>query len=654
MGSPHVQITGDELNQFSLKQQPANSIDPGGYSFFIIRFVPVVEGPITAEVTIENNDLDENPYTFTLEGTGQQGGTAKVDASDVDLTSPDGDEKLVAGETRTITWTGGEATQFVRIEYSSDNGSTYTTIAERAPNTGKYDWVVPPLSSPVCLVRISDADGALTAPISYRIEFDLKVKRAPENADAGGRFTIRVAVPDAETQTTRVADLALIFDVEKSTESIALNFTESVALDPGYFSGEWRHVQVDFDMEASAASVSIDNRLFLEKAPLLQLPKASILPEINVTYGTGFAAEVWMDNLAIKFQDRSGLLVGISEAAFEPIIGDAFDRYFTGEFPLPGGWLFHLPADQVGEDRRLADDASVSKTDSDKTQVDQTAGSVIQPSTFANIDNAESVTPVRSFKFKLAGASSAVIAKMFQVPSRRPYDISSANFSISPVDELAQIMDKMIAERTSTRAKSGGSNETSTSSASTQSGAAMSTLSVPRTGSYYIYTFDGRLLAEYDLYGTCLRDYIYMGNRLIAEYAPASGQYYYYTQDQIGSTRIVTNDSGTVVYAEAHDPYGGIQKTWVNAFDPKRKFSDKERDGETGLDYFGARYYSAPEYSEGHTGSYRWLSIDPVFNTFAVLADPQASNLYSYCRNNPLSPYDPDGREVICKDRAAF
>ena len=446
----------------------------------------------------------------------------------------------------------------------------------------------------------------------------------------------------------------MIFDVEKSTESIALNFTESVALDPGYFSGEWRHVQVDFDMEASAASVSIDNRLFLEKAPLLQLPKASILPEINVTYGTGFAAEVWMDNLAIKFQDRSGLLVGISEAAFEPIIGDAFDRYFTGEFPLPGGWLFHLPADQVGEDRRLADDASVSKTDSDKTQVDQTAGSVIQPSTFANIDNAESVTPVRSFKFKLAGASSAVIAKMFQVPSRRPYDISSANFSISPVDELAQIMDKMIAERTSTRAKSGGSNETSTSSASTQSGAAMSTLSVPRTGSYYIYTFDGRLLAEYDLYGTCLRDYIYMGNRLIAEYAPASGQYYYYTQDQIGSTRIVTNDSGTVVYAEAHDPYGGIQKTWVNAFDPKRKFSDKERDGETGLDYFGARYYSAPEYSEGHTGSYRWLSIDPVFNTFAVLADPQASNLYSYCRNNPLSLYDPDGREVICKDRAAF
>jgi RHS repeat-associated protein len=116
----------------------------------------------------------------------------------------------------------------------------------------------------------------------------------------------------------------------------------------------------------------------------------------------------------------------------------------------------------------------------------------------------------------------------------------------------------------------------------------------------------------------------------------------------------MTNDGSTVVYAEAHDPYGGIQKTWVDTFDPKRKFSDKERDEETGLDYFGARYYSAPENSDGHRGSYRWLSVDPVFITFAVLADPQASNLYSYCRNNPLTLYDPDGRIVICSDAGAF
>ena len=46
-----------------------------------------------------------------------------------------------------------------------------------------------------------------------------------------------------------------------------------------------------------------------------------------------------------------------------------------------------------------------------------------------------------------------------------------------------------------------------------------------------------------------------------------------------------------MVYSAAHNPYGGIQRTWVSAYDPQLKFSGKERDVESGLDYFGARYY---------------------------------------------------------------
>jgi RHS repeat-associated protein len=160
-------------------------------------------------------------------------------------------------------------------------------------------------------------------------------------------------------------------------------------------------------------------------------------------------------------------------------------------------------------------------------------------------------------------------------------------------------------------------------------------LSDPREGCYYIYSFDGRLLAEYDIYGECLKDYIYMGARLVAEFKPVTSQYFYYTQDQIGSTRVVTNDAGAVVYAEAHDPYGGIQKTWVNNFEPKRKFSDKERDEETGLDYFGARYYASTKY--------RWLSVDRVLNVDRSVANPQTWNLYSFCENNPTTYSDPKG-----------
>jgi RHS repeat-associated protein len=156
---------------------------------------------------------------------------------------------------------------------------------------------------------------------------------------------------------------------------------------------------------------------------------------------------------------------------------------------------------------------------------------------------------------------------------------------------------------------------------------------------YYIYTFDGKLLAEYDHNGNCIRDYIYAGNRLIAEYKPQTGEYFYYMTDQINSTRIITNGSGNVVFSEAYGPYGDVQKTWANTYDPKLKFSGKEREGYSDLDYFGARYCDHK--------SFRFNSVDPVINKLEALYNPQLWNLYAYCRNNPITYLDPDGRDIL-------
>lgn len=68
-------------------------------------------------------------------------------------------------------------------------------------------------------------------------------------------------------------------------------------------------------------------------------------------------------------------------------------------------------------------------------------------------------------------------------------------------------------------------------------------------------------------------------------------------------------------------------------------FTGKERDAETGLDYFGARYLS------GAQG--RFTSPDPLFIEAKRLPDPQAWNLYAYVRNNPLRLVDPDTMEQI-------
>jgi RHS repeat-associated protein len=64
----------------------------------------------------------------------------------------------------------------------------------------------------------------------------------------------------------------------------------------------------------------------------------------------------------------------------------------------------------------------------------------------------------------------------------------------------------------------------------------------------------------------------------------------------------------------------------------------KERDTESGNDYFGARYYAS---SMG-----RFMSPDSP--GFAHLSNPQAWNLYAYTYNNPVSSVDPDGHDVAC------
>jgi hypothetical protein len=102
------------------------------------------EGPLSGCLSISSDDSDENPYVITLFGTGQTGPTKIIEnKGEISLSFPDGDERLLAGTLQTIVWSGSKEAEFVRIEYSTDNGSTYRTIADHVLNNGRYDWVVP-------------------------------------------------------------------------------------------------------------------------------------------------------------------------------------------------------------------------------------------------------------------------------------------------------------------------------------------------------------------------------------------------------------------------------------------------------------------------------------------------------------------------------
>jgi RHS repeat-associated protein len=65
--------------------------------------------------------------------------------------------------------------------------------------------------------------------------------------------------------------------------------------------------------------------------------------------------------------------------------------------------------------------------------------------------------------------------------------------------------------------------------------------------------------------------------------------------------------------------------------------TQQERDVETGLDYFEARYYAS---TQG-----RFISVDPLGSS-AIVSDPQSFNRYTYVLNNPLKYIDPDGLDA--------
>ena len=167
----------------------------------------------------------------------------------------------------------------------------------------------------------------------------------------------------------------------------------------------------------------------------------------------------------------------------------------------------------------------------------------------------------------------------------------------------------------------------------------------------YVYDGDGRRVQKTTPQGTTVFVYDPMGN-LAQEYGPnsQSGTQYLST-DSLGSTRLVTDASGAAISCHDYLPFGEE----VNAGTAGRTscypappppagggvlFTGKERDAESGLDFFDARYMSS---AQG-----RFTSTDPVTITTHRLLNPQELNLYAYVANNPLRFIDPTGKVLQC------
>jgi len=124
--------------------------------------------------------------------------------------------------------------------------------------------------------------------------------------------------------------------------------------------------------------------------------------------------------------------------------------------------------------------------------------------------------------------------------------------------------------------------------------------------------------------------YIFAGELRVAKVA-ATGTYFFH-KDHLGSSAVMTDGvTGAIIEESNYMPFGEIrEQTGIEV--SNYKFTDQEFDPETGLYYYGARYYD-PTIG-------RFIAPDSLIQ---APFDPQTLNRYTYCRNNPIRYTDPDG-----------
>jgi RHS repeat-associated protein len=161
-------------------------------------------------------------------------------------------------------------------------------------------------------------------------------------------------------------------------------------------------------------------------------------------------------------------------------------------------------------------------------------------------------------------------------------------------------------------------------------------------GKLYWYGMGDEVLDESDGSGNITYEYVFFDGRRIAR-RDSSNNVDYYFADHLGTARVVANSSGSILDDSDFYPYGGERPvTSSSGSGNSYKFTGKERDTESGLDDFGARYYSS---TLGRFVSADWSAV-PVPVPYANFTNPQTLNLYAIVRDNPETFADLDGHII--------
>jgi len=182
-----VKIEYSLNNGSSWSTETASTTNDGSYAWTVPNST-TSQGLIRISEAVAGSPTDSSNATFTITNSA---------TDQITVTSPNGGETLSGGSGYSITWTSAGSVGNVKLEYSTDSLSTWTTIVSSTSNNGTYSWSVPEVNSANCYVRVSQVSGGTPSDTSNHkfsitflpAEISLSRRSLDYGADSAGNMT---------------------------------------------------------------------------------------------------------------------------------------------------------------------------------------------------------------------------------------------------------------------------------------------------------------------------------------------------------------------------------------------------------------------------------------------------------------------------------
>ncbi len=214
------------------------------------------------------------------------------------LTAPNGGELLIAGTENNIQWTS-DTVENVRIEYSADNGESWTTLTDDAPaDGGSYSWILPEEATAQGLIRISDSASPGASDVSDAVFSVLPRPALTLSSPNGGEIFYVGSQRTISWQSITVENISIEYSTDKGLSWQTISETTAAA-DQSY---QWTVPSTVSDscyvrlFDAVSAAADTSNAYFAIRHEIGEILVSSDADTVKVDEVVPFTAVVFNTN----------------------------------------------------------------------------------------------------------------------------------------------------------------------------------------------------------------------------------------------------------------------------------------------------------------------------------------------------------------------